>query len=325
MLVGIPLLAAVLVFMGRSPVLVVSDLAFDGIYGEVRIKIKQAEASLRLWRPVRRVRIAEDAGEDVAVFAVRSAAEKPFCVLFPYRYHNEAKRYSGEFPESSVAVLQGRFRDLSDSGGAANLFFFGTDSALDFYRAGQCAAIFARPVPPEKVSPEAGKSGDSGEASAESPEAEVQEPGTIFLLQDDLVSDGDREAFSRGLAENGYDRTPVYQNAGTAFTTRPNTACAVISGAAQNFFEQSLDIPVLLFSWIDPALTPARIKLVFDDSPWALAVPAVKTIGRQRAVSDINDSGNIKSIPSEIQLLSRRISRKERLGDIKRAIRSRGP
>lgn len=318
LLIGIPLLAAALVFMFRSPVLVVSDIAFDGIYGEMRIRVKQAESSLRLWRPVRRVRIAEDAGEDVAVFAVASAAEKPFCVLFPYRYYNEAKRYAGEFPKISVVTFQGRFRDLSmpHTEETANLFFIGTDSALDFYRAGQCAAVFARPAPQTKVSPEAGT---EGENAGESPSPAENEPGEIFLLQDELVSDGDRGAFSRGLEDRDYGRPPVYQNVGGAFSPRANTACVVISGAAQSFFEQSLDIPVLLFSWLDPALTPARIKLIFDDSPWALAVPAVKIIGRKGYTSDI------KEIPSEIRVLSRRINEKDRLGDIKRAIRSRRP
>jgi hypothetical protein len=330
LLIGIPLFAAALTFMSRSPVLVVSDLVFDSIYGETRIRIKQAEASLRLWRRVKNVRIADDAGEDVAVFAVGAAAKKPFCVLFPYRYYNEAKRYAGEFPAVPVGVLQGRFRDLSglgpDDGGEENLFFIRTDSALDFYRAGQCAAVFAQAVAqvsPElpgeqlvstQLPPEAG--GEGGEGS---PPLAGHEPGEIFFLYDELVSDGDREAFNQGVADRGYERTPVYQNAGAAFTPRPNMACVVISAPSQSFFEQSLDIPVLLFSWIDPALTPSRIKLVFDDSPWVLAVPAVKTAGRQGDIPDIID------IPSEIQVLRRRINGKERLGNIKQAIRSHRP
>ncbi|GHV89315.1 hypothetical protein AGMMS50267_16750 [Spirochaetia bacterium] len=311
--IGIPLLAAALAFVFRPPVLMVSDPVFDSLYGVLRGRIKQAEVSIRLWRRVKTVRIADDAGEDVAVFTVRSAAETPFCVLFPYRYYNEAKRYAGEAPGIPVAVFRGRVRDPSEPVAAENFHILGTDSVLDFYRAGQCAAIFAQSgsAVKRKVSPD-GESAEEGE----SPVSVENEPGEVFLLQDDLVSDGDRDAFSRGLAEKGHERTPVYQNAGTAFTPRPNTACVVTSGAAQNFLEQSLDIPVLLFSWLDPALTPARIKLIFDDSPWALAVPAVKIIGRQ------GEAGTMQDIPSEIRLLSRRINERERLGNIRRAIRS---
>ncbi|GHT79568.1 hypothetical protein FACS1894130_08660 [Spirochaetia bacterium] len=315
LLIVVLLLAAALVFISRSPVLVVSDSAFDGMYGGLRLRVKRVETSVRLWRQVKTVRIAEDAGEDVAIFAIGAAATKPFCVLFPYRYYNEAKRYAGEFPAVPVGVLQGRLRDLS--GPPPNLFFFGTDSTLDFYRAGQCAAIFAQSMI------------GAGESLAESPDAAgvsaqtASEPGEILFFQDDLVSEEDREAFSLGLAEKGYGRTPVYQNAGASFTPRPDTACVVIRGAAQSFFEQSLDIPVLLFSWIDPALTPDRIKLVFDDSPWALAVPVVKMI--EGDINNIEDIGDIKIIPSEIQILSRRISEKERRENIKRAVLSRMP
>jgi hypothetical protein len=52
--------------------------------------------------------------------------------------------------------------------------------------------------------------------------------------------------------------------------------CAVIVGSASDYFNINPKLPVLLFSWLDPALTPVEAFVLFDDSPWALAVSAVK-------------------------------------------------
>jgi hypothetical protein len=51
----------------------------------------------------------------------------------------------------------------------------------------------------------------------------------------------------------------------------------VIAGPAANFLDQDLEIPVILFSWADPGLTPRTVKLIFDDSPPALSVPAIRS------------------------------------------------
>ncbi len=58
-----------------------------------------------------------------------------------------------------------------------------------------------------------------------------------------------------------------------------------------------------LFSWIDPRLTPSRVKVVFDDSAWALAT--------QSAVLARQGAGGM--LPSRIWVLGDRVgSREER-------------
>jgi hypothetical protein len=65
----------------------------------------------------------------------------------------------------------------------------------------------------------------------------------------------------------------------------------------------------VLFSWLDPALTPLRVKAVFDDSPLALAPALAPLI----TGADGEGGGKILEIPSEIQILSRRLTEKRLL------------
>jgi hypothetical protein len=59
------------------------------------------------------------------------------------------------------------------------------------------------------------------------------------------------------------------------------------------------DIPAILFSWLDPALTPADVVVIFDDSPWALAAPAARMAAEGVAEG---------LIPSKPLIISRRIA-----------------
>jgi hypothetical protein len=95
--------------------------------------------------------------------------------------------------------------------------------------------------------------------------------------------------------------------------TLDNVSCAVVAGAAASFLERNEAIPVILFSWMDPAMTSREIKIIFDDSPWALAVPAVDMAVRKQ------DEG---TIPSNIVLLEPRISSEGVLQDLKKVLYS---
>ena len=72
------------------------------------------------------------------------------------------------------------------------------------------------------------------------------------------------------------------------------------------FLEQGLDIPLLLFSWTDPAMTPQTVKIVFNDSIWAMA---------PRALKSMPPPGGEILIPSLAQVLKDRIEEK---GDFRR-------
>ncbi|MDR2103980.1 MAG: hypothetical protein LBP42_07760 [Treponema sp.] len=79
-----------LVFFGglfyfRPPVLLVSDAAFEALYGTRRAWEKRIFLSLRFFRQIKIVLAAENAGADMLIFAVEEVHNAPYCVLFPNR------------------------------------------------------------------------------------------------------------------------------------------------------------------------------------------------------------------------------------------------
>ncbi|MDR3145390.1 MAG: hypothetical protein LBU21_03865 [Treponema sp.] len=280
---GLALLVLILglggVFFLRPPVLLVTDVSFERIYGGPRGMLVRAEAALKLFRPVKRVRLAGGAGPDMVVFAVEGASAKPFCVLFPYRYQEGAGRYAEGHPGIPVAVLTGRIR----ASGGGDMPRIMTDTRADLYRAGRFAAVFA---------------GGGGE---------------ILLLQDESLPPSEREAFELGLRDGGFERAPRYLRGNTEAAVPGNTAAAVILGPADHFLRQNLDIPVILFSWTDPGLTRRNIKVVFDDSPLALAA---------QAVAAVPAPGETAELPSRVALMDQRIPEKEILLALKKLIRT---
>jgi hypothetical protein len=261
----------VLAFFLRAPVVLVSDAAFEGIYGGRRALQSRVSSSLALFRPVRVVSVADAVGPEMAAFAVEAAVSRPYCVLFPNRYAEGARRYTRDYPQIPVVVLEGRRRELLRE---ERPLYAGTGLVVDLYRAGRCAAFFAAPG------------------------------GGILFYQDEPLEPAGREAFSRGLRDGGWEGNPLYLNAGTDYTAFENIRCALVMGSPAFFLERHLDIPVILFSWINPALTSARVKLIFDDSPWAQLTPVVKTLERP---------GELTTIPSKISLITPRIKEKEAL------------
>jgi hypothetical protein len=252
------------VFLLRSPVILVTDNAFDRIYGGLRGMLIRTETALKLRRPVKKLRLADAAAADMVVFALEAASAKPFCVVFPYRYREGAERYAEKYPERPAVVLTGRIPPPGDgSGDGGGPLCIGTNTAADLYRAGRCAAGFA----------------EGG--------------GVILLLYDEPVSAANREAFDLGLRDGGFSGSPRYIN-GTAESVIPgDTSCAVITGPADHYFKQNLDIPVILFSWTDPGLTRRSVKVVFDDSPWALAAQAVNMAAGRGAAGEIPSRGAV--------------------------------
>jgi hypothetical protein len=224
------------VFFFRAPVLLVTDAAFDALYGPKRALVKRVEVSLRLFRRVVPVLVPDSVGPDIVAFTVGEAARSPYCVLFPYRYQAGAARYVGEAPGVPVFVLGGGQVQKTD---AEDVVFIQTDTRTDSYRAGLCAALLARESAGEIVV--------YGQVTAEW-----------------------REAFLAGLREDGVERVVKYFSVTEDYIDIQKVACVVMNGQATVFLEQNHDIPVILFSWLDPALTSQAIKVVFDDSPWAL-------------------------------------------------------
>jgi hypothetical protein len=272
-------------FYFRPPVLLVSDAAFDALYGVRRAWEKRVELSLRCFRRVKVVPAAENIGADMLVFALEETVQTPYCVLFPYRYDEAAARYAARFPQVPVAVLGGRIQQAPEQEG---VLFIPTDVMTDLYRAGRCAAVFAE---------------RGGE-------------GRVLFFQDRILSPGEREAFTNGLREQGFEGEPLFLNPGVDYAGPEQAVCAVMMGAAPVFLEQNPGLPVVLFSWLDPDLTARGIKILLDDSPWALAFGAVAMVSRGEGTAPL---------PSAVLVLRGRLPEKVLLEQIKNVIRSGTP
>jgi hypothetical protein len=249
------LILGIVFFYSRSPVLFVTDTSFDVLYGVRRIREKQIELSLRFFRRIKTVSVAENIGTDMLVFAVEEAYRSPYGVLFPYRYYEAAGRYAAQFPQVPVVLFGGRIREAPEEGG----LFIATDIMTDLYRAGRCAAIFAQ-----------------------------RGSGRILFYQDNSISSDNRETFLLGLREQGFEGDPLFVNAATDYAVPEDIACVVLTASSASFLERNLPIPVILFSWIDPALTARGVKIIFDDSPWAMAARTITMLSRGEWVGSLS-------------------------------------
>ncbi|MDR1058704.1 MAG: hypothetical protein LBL43_04065 [Treponema sp.] len=234
------ILLGALWFFSRPPVLLLTDMTFEVLYGRDRGRGERLAASLGLFRRIVPVPIAESAGPEVILLAAEEAAAAPHCVLFPYRFLEGGRRYREQHPEIPALVLGGRVRDIHEG----TVY---TNTQFDMYRAGAAAALIA---------------GDN--------------PGAVLVFTDGWTGESDRRAFQTGLRDQGSAGTPLYLNGGQEeYNFDQEIACAVIAGPAPVYFDLNLKAPLILFSWANPAQTPWMVKVIFDDSPWGVLKEAV--------------------------------------------------
>ncbi|MDR1930713.1 MAG: hypothetical protein LBQ44_08805 [Treponema sp.] len=295
-------LSAGTVLFYRKPVILVNDRVFLDLYGERRTRIEGILSSLRLFRRVLPVYVAPEAGPDLVSLAAASAAGKsysgPCAVVFPYRFRDGAGRFFRTYPDIPVVVLGGNIESGFEAGetGAIRLVRdgparFGADLLTDFYRAGSMAALCARGGP--------GKGGPRDQGG-NSPASEVLFFGD-FSQNGGEISAGEREAFERGLSEQGFSGASRYIRSDSDFTPGGSLpGCVVVRDGGVSYLEAFPGPempPVLLFSWIDPAAVPAETLAVFDDSPWALLVPLIGLL----------EKGEVRGlIPSRIRILDQK-------------------
>jgi hypothetical protein len=239
------------VFLARAPVLVLTDASFDGIYGEKRSNSARSGLSLKFFRRVKAVRINENSDTGMQVFALEAASSRPYCVLIPYRYAEGGRRYAEQFPDIPVGVLgvpflnsRGEEENVSPTG---RIQFFRTDRERDFYLAGRCAALLA-------------------------------DRGTVMVYHNRDTT-AFRDAIKQGMDEGPEPlsrRDLQFMGPGAETSDFGGVSCVIFERADQTFFEKGPKIPIILFSWIDPDLTSRETRVIFDDSPWAQAVEAVK-------------------------------------------------
>ena len=260
------------VFFLRPAAVLVTDELFVSLYGERRIRLKTMETSLKLFRRVEQVFIGENAGPDMVAFAVEQHRARPYAVLFPYRYIEGALRYKEEFPTIPVYV----FGETRQNPHVENISFIEADTQVDLYRAGIAAGVWGG-----------------------------NDEGYVYFFYSDSLPQEERSIFEEGLKSQGYERSPVYISGNQAFFENQNISCAVVRGQGSQLFDANLDIPIILFSWIDPNITTPQVKVVFDDSPWAIFVKAL----RARKSTEI---------PSAITILEDRIKEREVLKGLRR-------
>jgi len=257
------------VFLYRLPVLIVTDSSFKAVYGSRRLREIESQLSRKFFRRFIPVYVDENAGPDIVSFAVEDAFQTPLAVFFPHRYMRGASYYKENHPDIPVYVVSGRNQS---SIAEEAVFFIRTDVKTDLYRAGLCAALIA------------------GEES-------------IVFISNVTVPDENREAFTEGLRAQGYTGTPFYRNHNYNFSSSGDIGCAVIMGQAGEFFVKKPTTPVILFSWADPGIVPRSVKVIFDDSPYALAYKGdslISSISGKGENEKADDGGevHISSVPT---------------------------
>jgi hypothetical protein len=271
LLITLTLLLAVfpvpaLVFFNRAPVLVVTDVPFVALYGEKRLRQQQIAVSITLFRLVKPVLVADGASPDILVFSITEAASRPFCVLFPRGQAQAASRYHVQFPEIPVALIGG-VAPVSELPSPEDFFcVYSTDRETDLYREGLLAGLLGsggtRPGPAEKPD----------QLSDQKPDTQ----GVYAFWQDRYVQAAERAFFSRWVEEEDTGAAVIFATYASQIPDAGKIACAVLTGAGAAYFDNNPTMPVILFSWMDPAFTASEVAVIFDDSPWAMAVPAAR-------------------------------------------------
>jgi len=233
------------VFFARAPVLIITDSSFNLLYGPERLRQRQLRISLSLFRRVIPVIVSEHAGPDLVAIAAEEAFRVPRAVLFPFRYLEGARQYKENNPDVEVLIMGGR-NPIPPELTSPNTIYIRTNTAMDLYRAGLSAAFFA------------------GE-------------NNILVFDDGVFPAEYRESLGEMLESRGFLGELLFRNIHAHVPSYADIGSVILAGPASRFLEQNLDIPVILFSWVDPVFTPRSVKLIFDDSPWALAVAALRS------------------------------------------------
>jgi hypothetical protein len=248
---------AALFFTLRSPVLVLSDEPFVLLYGKQRILIQRLYASISMGRRVSQVIVSDTAGTDLVVLAIEEAVSRPWCVVFPYRYEDAARRYHEQYPEIPVVLLSGQGMNTRQPDDEGLFFEFSNDAMLDFYRIGQFAAILCRDT-----------------------------PGKIPVFIPNAYPTDSKNAFLQGFNRIECESEPYFFTSYSQLPANEVFPAAVISPRT-DFQEKKSGVPLILFTWLDPALTSPDTIIVMDDSAWAQLPAALKMVKERRKSGEI--------------------------------------
>jgi len=239
-------LIPLIIFNTKAPVLIVAEESFLFLYGEERFRRQVFFSSISIFRPIKNVIIANDAGDDLIPFAVEEISRNPYCVFFPSRLARSADIYLQRNPDTHVVILEGRQNLNFDI--KTGYFLYQTDIEADFYRAGLAATAFS------------------------------SEDKIIALFLELHIQEKAKEAFLRGLSELEYPPEVLFYTSFSDYPVISDLSCVVIAGIGIEYLDEKSDVPVILFTWLDPKFIPFNIVAVIDDSPWAQVVQAVNMV-----------------------------------------------
>jgi hypothetical protein len=264
-------LVPIIIFNVRAPVIIVTEQSLTRLYGEDRIRRESLYSSFRLFRPVKTVIVANDAGDDIVPHAVSDVSLQPYCVLFPLRFARSAAIYQEQNPETRIIILKGNYpgeMDLS-YGRQVDFFVYRTDLEADFFKAGFVAAALAA-----EAALVAETEGNNGGIAVFMENRQFSHFGTLA-----------RDAFIRGVnrqfeINNMYGNHPVisFYTSFHEYTGAEVLSCVVVAGSGYEYFERKDGVPVIFYSWLDTSLAPSNVVAVIDDSPWAQVIQAVTLV-----------------------------------------------
>jgi len=241
------------VYLVRSPVLIVTDLAFVSLYGEARIKQERQLSSLVLFRRVRIVSVADDASDDIVRIAIIDVSSAPFCVIFPLRFSRSAHIYREQNPGIPVVILEGRHGNTSTNfvigGNLSDYYIYKTDINTEFKKAGRAVAAL-----------------------------DMGKNGKIAIFLDSQIQAQAADAFLQGMKSLENPPQAFFFNNFSQFSEITGLSCIVLAGSGAEFLEKNEGIPVIFFSWLDPSLLPVEVALLINDSSLAQAVEAVRMV-----------------------------------------------
>ncbi|MDR2842454.1 MAG: hypothetical protein LBV52_04575 [Spirochaetaceae bacterium] len=286
---------ALLIFVLRQPVLIVTDDYFSAIYGVKREHYKRIEMSVRLYRQIKFVNIAQDNNSaEVVAFAVEDASKHPYFVVFPTRFQNALEQYKKDKPNVRCYVINNLDKSLQETPGVATI---NSKVELDYYRAGLCAGLLTK-IP---VKDNAGVL-------------------TYSLNERILFSDSEtsikygKEMFVRGVKETAPKATVV--------TTDQNTSdlsdtyrVAVLFGHTDNILDNNftMETSIIVYTWLDPDYTPPNALITIDDAPLSLLPGISKS-------SVIKNREQEYSVNADFNILSGRIADLSILPALRKAI-----
>ena len=242
--------------------------------------------------------IADTAGPDLIILAIEESTPTPWCVVFPYRYEEAARRYSQQYPDIPTILLSGGAgadpQDEPDTdpypGDGSRFFEYFTDTKLDYYRAGQFSAIL----------------------SANAPFDENKPVNIPVFLRKNTQFDG-TDIFLQGFNRINSEFTPEFFDFFAQLALTEEYPLVVLAGSGGDYLDKNPRVPFILFTWLNPSLTSREAVIIMDDSVWAQINTALTMVQEDRKKGEI---------PSKPLFFSARIADNRILRQLKNAART---